>query len=414
MPALKPPNTRGKTQTEKSNARNDDRDSETPAPEQQQDINDAIEGRSYLERYLLLCPPGEPPTHDSMATCLHQIAVMKGVAKPAMNAIRAVAFLLGEMEETQINTILKEAFDTQIKELTSDMAMLIEDAKEKLNSHFKETEGRLTQLADKAATQSKQTHTTTYAAVANNPPPHANPRITAKEGIKARQFLLEGLINTKYSHTDVFQLKTEFNKVLEGLGLTNGRIRSISKVRNGGALIEMDSDAAATWLSEQENRDKICNKIGPGVSFRSRVHNLIAFNVPIGISPENQSHRQEICEANNLDPDIITTIKWVKPIQRRTKTQRTAHLFLTFNNADTANRAITNGLYICNRQCHAERVKREPTRCLKCQGWNHFAKECTKENCYTFLISNYLCYQCMNYFYYLLSGYLLSFDISYL
>ena len=142
----------------------------------------------------------------------------------------------------------------------------------------------------------------------------------------------------------------------------------------------MDSDAAETWLSEQENRDKICNKIGPGVSFRSRVHNLIAFNVPIGISPENQSHRQEICEANNLDPDIITTIKWVKPIQRRTKTQRTAHLFLTFNNADAANRAITYGLYICNRRCHAERVKREPTRCLKCQGWNHFAKECTEEN----------------------------------
>ena len=208
MPALKPPNTRGKTQTEKSNARNNDRDSETPVPEQQQDINDAIEGRSYLERHLLLCPQGEPPTHDSMATCLHQIAVMKGVAKPAMNAIRAVVFLLGEMEETQIKAILKEAFDIQIKELMSDMAMLIEDAKEKLNSHFKETEGRLTQLVDKAAIQPKQTHTTTYAAVANNPPPHANLRIAAKEGIKARQFLLKGLTNTKYSHTDVFQLKT--------------------------------------------------------------------------------------------------------------------------------------------------------------------------------------------------------------
>ena len=378
MPPAKP-NTRGKSQTDKVTgiARSDERDSETPEP--QQDINDSIEGRAYLEKHLLLCPPGEPPTHNSLATCLHQIAVMKGVAKPAMNAIRAVAFLLGEMEETQINEILKEAFNTQITELTSDMATLIEDAKEKLNGHFKETEGRLAQLVDRAAVQPRQAQPTSYAAIVSNPPPHANPRIAAKEGIKARQFLLEGLINTKFSHTDVTQLKTEFNNILGGLGLSSGKIRSINKIRNGGALIEMDSDAAATWLSEQENRDKACNKIGPGVSFRSRVHNLIAFNVPLGISPENQSHCQEICEANSLDPDTITTLKWVKPVHRRTQTQRTAHLFLTFNNADAANRAITNGLYICNRRCHAERVKREPTRCLKCQGWNHFAKDCIEE-----------------------------------
>jgi hypothetical protein len=186
-------------------------------------------------------------------------------------------------------------------------------------------------------------------------------------------------VNTKFSHTDVFQLKTELNNILGGLGLTNGKIRSINKIRNGGTLLEMDSDSAATWISEQENQDKACKKIGPGVLFRNRVHNLIAFNVPLGIEPENQNHRQEICEANSLDPDTITMIKWVKPVHRRTQTQRTAHLFLTFNNADAANRAITNGIYICNRRCHAERVKREPTRCLKCQGWNHFAKECVEE-----------------------------------
>ena len=142
----------------------------------------------------------------------------------------------------------------------------------------------------------------------------------------------------------------------------------------------MDSDASAAWLTEQENRDNTCSKIGPGVSFRSRVHNLIAFNVPLGISPENQNHLQEICEANSLDPNTISAMRWVKPVHRRSQEQRTAHLFLTFSNADAANRAITNGLYICNRRCHIERVKREPIRCLKCQGWNHYAKECIEEH----------------------------------
>ena len=55
------------------------------------------------------------------------------------------------------------------------------------------------------------------------------------------------------------------------------------------------------------------------------------------------------------------------------------HLLLTFSNADAENRAITNGLSICNRRCYVKKVKREPTRCLKCQGWNHLAKDCTEE-----------------------------------
>ena len=69
----------------------EDRVSETPEPtlESKQDINDSIEGRVYLEKYLLLCPPGEPLMHNSLATCLQQVAVMKGVSKLVMNAIRA-------------------------------------------------------------------------------------------------------------------------------------------------------------------------------------------------------------------------------------------------------------------------------------------------------------------------------------
>ena len=64
-------------------------------------------------------------------------------------------------------------------ELTSDMATLIEDAKEKLNGHFKETEEKLTILVDRAS-QSRPAQPTSYAAVVNNPPPYANPRASGK------------------------------------------------------------------------------------------------------------------------------------------------------------------------------------------------------------------------------------------
>lgn len=359
--------------------RADPRGTRSESPEGEQDINDEAEGRSFLEKHLLLCPVGEPATHVSLATCLHQISAMSGVTKPVLNAIRAVAFLMGEMEETQINGVLKGAFDTQITELTSDMATLIKDAKEKLNEQYEQNEVRFAQFMDKMAAQPRNNQPATYASVMANPPPHANPRVAAKEGIKARQFLIEGLTDTKFSHSDVTQLKAEFNKFLGALGLVDGKIRSVSKLRNGGTLLEMDSDAAATWITKQKNCNSFCSKIGPTVVFRVRVHSLIAFNVPLDIDPENLRHRQEVCEANSLESEVIPSMKWAKPIHKRSETQRTAHLFITFTNADAANRAITNGLYICNRRCHVERVKREPTRCLKCQGWNHFAKECIEE-----------------------------------
>jgi hypothetical protein len=42
----------------------------------------------------------------------------------------------------------------------------------------------------------------TYASALINPPPHANLRIAAKEGIKARQILLDGIKESEINHMD--------------------------------------------------------------------------------------------------------------------------------------------------------------------------------------------------------------------
>jgi len=110
--------------------------------------------------------------------------------------------------------------------------------------------------------------------------------------------------------------------------------------------------------------------------FKARVHNAIEFNVALTIDPDNQKHREEICEANHLNEDTIVAMRWVKPIQRRAPSQKTAHLILSLTDIKAANRAIANGLTICNRRTRVEKIKKEPTRCLKCHGWNHYANEC--------------------------------------
>ena len=347
--------------------------------EETQDIKDHLDGRKFLEKHSLLCPPGEPPSHTSLSICLHQISAMSGLQKPTINVIRSVAFLLEQMEVTQINETLREALDSQLTELTSDMKILIEDAKEKIDEHVKATEEHLTGLATALPAHLKQP-TNSYASVLVNAPAHANPRVAAREGIKARQFLIEGIKNSKFSHLDTLQLKTELNKILSDLDFGQGKVRSITSSRGGGTIIEADNDETASWLAKEVNQRRICDHIGANAEFRTRTFNIIAFNVPLAINPELLSHRTEICEANDMDSTTITSARWAKAPDRRAPNQRTAHLLLSLNSVDAANRAITNGLSICNKRCHVERAKREPTRCLKCQGWNHFAKECTAEN----------------------------------
>ena len=98
--------------------------------------------------------------------------------------------------------------------------------------------------------------------------------------------------------------------------------------------------------------------------------------------PQNPHHITEICKSNSfiMDPSAITSAYWAKAIENRAISQQTAHLYLTFTNAETANRAITNGLTICNKKCTIKKRRKEPIRCLKCQSWNHIAKECIKDN----------------------------------
>ena len=147
-----------------------------------------------------------------------------------------------------------------------------------------------------------------------------------------------------------------------------GKIRTATYTRNKSTTIEMDTDKAASWLSNTDNQKRVCDCIGDNTSFKPRTFDIIAFNIPFSIDPTNDAHRQEINEVNNMDLNTIPKIRWAKAIDKRSPTQKTAHLILTTNNANMANRAITYGLNFCNKHCCIEKIKCELTCCLKRQG----------------------------------------------
>ena len=364
-------------------------------PEDLQEIKDADDGRKYLEKFSLLCPPGEPVTNTALATCLHQISIMAGLPKRAANAVRAAALMLEEIEVSAVNDTIREAFNSHLTEYTSDMQLLVDDVNTKIDNHLKEAMEQFTKATSELTLSrpvkpiGDDTRTgpnaagTTYASALINPPPYANPRLAAKESIKARQFLLMGIKESPFGQLDPQKLKAEFNKHLKSLNNDEGKIRSVVMQKDGNTLIEVDSDALAKWFADEFNKVEFSSVFGDEVKFKSRAYNVLALNVPVNLIPELEEHREEINETNGWARNTVTSIRWAKPLGRRSANQRSAHLILTFTNPESANRAISNGITICNRKCRTERLRREPLRCLKCQGWNHMARDCIepKDKC---------------------------------
>jgi hypothetical protein len=390
-----PPKTAKTTTTRK-------RKSSITTLEEDQDIQNVKDGRKYLEKHSLLCPPGEPASNGALAVCLHQISAMSGMPKQVINAIRATAFLLEEVEEEATNEIVRKAFDSQITEFTSDMKLLVEDVNTKIDTHLKEATTRWNETIKAMApplpptpptvTSTKRHNqnqnqnqnppaqaTESYATELISPPSNVNPRLAAREGIRARQFLLELKDEDEDSENPEAEprainatahlMKEDLNKALTVIGVEGGKVRSAIPQRNGnGILIEVDSDTLAKWFTDVVNRVELCSVLGEGFTFRPRLYNVMAFNAPLNLNPENPKDREEISETNEMGVNAILALRWAKPIGRRSLHQKTAHIVISFTDPKVANRAISNGITICNRKCQVEKVQKEPLRCHRCQG----------------------------------------------
>jgi hypothetical protein len=302
-----------------------------------EDVHNVIDGRRFLEKRLLLCPAGEPITTTSLATCLHQISEIGGIGKLIGNAVRAAVYLAEEIEENAISEVVRDAVITQINELAEDVRALVDDAKTKIDEHAQLRKNELAQPPTPSTitpgrnqeTQAPQARRS-YADTLINPPPHTDPKLAAREGIRARQIMLEGIEqNSTFGKMDGSQLKTKLNRIISEIGWKGKGIRSAILQKNRGVLIELETDDTFRWINKQENKLPFSVELGLDIVFRPRSHTIIAFNIPLTIDPENEAHKKEICEANHLEEGVITSIRWVKPIARRTPEQKSTHLFIS-------------------------------------------------------------------------------------
>ena len=162
--------------------------------------------------------------------------------------------LTGITEDFQLlTTDVRERIDQKLEESTKEMDKYTNNLGRvitKLESTAKHTANRLN---DTIGATPAHNGTKTYTQTLVSPPPHTNLRLAAREEIRARQFMLEGVTGeSKFGDMNNTQLKSEFERILREAGIEGKAIRMVTKQRLGGILIETENDRIAAWLRTEE------------------------------------------------------------------------------------------------------------------------------------------------------------------
>ncbi|KAF9556385.1 hypothetical protein CPC08DRAFT_641647, partial [Agrocybe pediades] len=222
-------------------------------------INNVREARKFLESKLLLVPDGANSTPNTMSTVLFYIAATPGVSGLTMRAIRAAAYLLEELEEKVTATAMRDAVTNQRSYTTEEAKDITEHLKGTITNEIG-NQIKAIQEATKTAIEQIQTtiqeHTNTqaqnttgqptYSQALRRPPQQqatrdpADPRILAREGIKARQFLLDFPPTSKAHDISTTEIKDTLQKAISKLRGNQERhlIRAVERLPNKGLLIE--------------------------------------------------------------------------------------------------------------------------------------------------------------------------------
>ncbi|EDR06430.1 uncharacterized protein LACBIDRAFT_300084 [Laccaria bicolor S238N-H82] len=327
--------------------------------EDSQEIGDAEKGREFLEEKLLMVPRGSPITLDMLTSALFQAAALPGIGLPAINAVRAVAFLLKEVELEEVAEAVRAIAIAQFDEVAKNLKELTEGLKEKLTEDL---EKKMSML-EKKATDLTETVEKAVQQQAGNPgsasyrdalnrgisgaPMDANPWLAAKENIRQHQSLIDIPRESKLRDCINTVLVGKFAEAMGKATDQKHKIRSALKLQNGGILVEMASDEGAVWMASKANAEAFLRELGEAAaSVKLRSYNVVAYYVPLNLDPNSEKDRREIEEVNNIPEGGLMKLRWIKPPARRRTDQRFAHVIATFSDADAANRAIVNDWWL--------------------------------------------------------------------
>jgi hypothetical protein len=207
-----------------------------------------------------------------------------------------------------------------------------------------------------------------------------DPRYRARQLSKARQVLVDftgPADKEKMRNTSLTSLLEEANKTLKDVAPeSEGEIAHAIKLTHGGLLLEFSSQETLALLERDETKVAFLRGLGTSAFIRPRQYNVVVYYVPLTFKAGDPDGMREVENASGLSVGSIISTRWIKPPNRRSPRQVVAHAIFTFTDPGNANKALVNGLTVCQQSLNAIKSKREPVRCMKCQRWDHLASLC--------------------------------------
>ena len=249
------------TSASTSNSHNEDPDEPAPkraAPgtlRKTSRICTAEEGRTCLEDAQLI-EPGEALDLDVLASALYQISFFQGMLQATRDSVRTVALLMAKAVPADAG---EDVIGGIVDRVVDKLSGAVKAATQAAVAEIKSTSTMLMESSTQMAAMATSYHDVLKSTATSQATmtPSLDARVHVREGIKARQVLVDALTPDQQLHQAASnaQLVTLANEALHRAERPLAhRFIGIRQLNNGGLLLEMDSEAAALWLSQPDNR----------------------------------------------------------------------------------------------------------------------------------------------------------------
>ena len=137
------------------------------------------------------------------------------------------------------------------------------------------------------------------------------------------------------------------------------QVKAITKLCNGGILLELNSDAAVAWFLDGKTRKSFLSHFHPSATIKPRLFNVVVQFIPLSFRPGREADLREIEEVNGVEVGGISKARWIKLVAWRAPGQVCGHVILSFLSSQSANGMLANSLFMCQKKVYAKKCKRE-------------------------------------------------------
>ena len=341
-----------------------------------------------------------PTSIQKAITCLSEVASKlvthcagctraEGLPKILKDACLSIQLDIHERMDEMEQSIAKSLATAAGQEVINKATERIEATARSLDKVASEAMAKVSKVSDTTAQIANTANSYRDALLRNaTPGPGRGPGQATEEEIclatdrKERQVLIELEETQLLAHSyDSLLEKAEsaIGQILDPPPLEDMSIMQVTKIRKNGLIINFSSKEAAQWLKRPDVGPIFAVHFIPGSIIKPRQFPLLVPRIPLTFNPEDKEHLREVEEGNSLDKYAIAKARWIKPVYRRALGQKAAHATFLFNDVSMANKCIKDGIYICGAKVYPTRLKQEPTQCMKCRRWGHYATDCTAQ-----------------------------------